>query len=455
LATALKLAGRFPGSQIVVLEKEPEVGRHQSGHNSGVLHSGLYYKPGSLKARLAVAGIREMTAFCRENGVAHEICGKLVVAVEESELQRLRDLFQRGRENGLQGLRMLDQAQMREIEPHVGGIAALHVPQEGIVDYPGVCRVMARKIQEAGGRVVTRARVVGMRERSGVWTVRTTAGDWEADYLVTCGGLQSDRLAVLAGEKREARIVPFRGEYYKIKPERQFLARNLIYPVPDPQFPFLGVHFTRLIEGGVEAGPDAVLAFAREGYRKTDLNLPDFYDALSFSGLWRFLLKHRRLCWEEMKKSFSRRLFCKALQRLVPEIREEDLEPGGAGVRAQAMSPQGELIHDFRLVRRPRALHVLNAPSPAATASLAIGGEIAEFVARGDASGLAVEPDGTVTVTKLGQKIRNWISHYDIKIEASKTFESRFHQDVGHPSPLAVGPPAPPWAVESLSEART
>jgi L-2-hydroxyglutarate oxidase len=381
LASALKLAGRFPGCHIVLLEKEAGVGRHQSGNNSGVLHAGLYYKPGSLKARLAVAGIREMTAFCRDNGIAHEICGKLVVAVDESELGRLRHLYERGQQNGLQGLRMLDAGQMREIEPHAGGIAALHVPQEGIVDYTGVCRVMARKIEEGGGRVATRARVIGLREQSGGWAVQTTAGDWEGDYLVNCAGLHCDRIAELAGEKREVRIVPFRGEYFKIKPARQFLVRNLIYPVPDPQFPFLGVHFTRLIEGGVEAGPNAVLAFAREGYAKTDFNPLDLYDALSFPGLWRFLNQHRRMCWEEMKRSFSRRLFCQALQRLVPEIRVEDLDHGGAGVRAQAMSPQGELIHDFSLVRRPRALHVLNAPSPAATAALAIGGEIAEFVA--------------------------------------------------------------------------
>ena len=377
LASALKLAPRFPGCQIVVLEKEGGVGQHQSGNNSGVLHAGLYYKPGSLQARLAVAGIQEMTAFCRDHGIAHEICGKLVVAVDESELERLRGLHERGRQNGLKGLRMLDRAQMLEIEPHAGGLAALHVPQEGIVDYPGVCRVMARQIEQAGGRVVTRARVTDLRETPSNWIVQTTAGDWEADYLVNCAGLHSDRVAQLAGEKREVRIVPFRGEYFKIKPERQFLVRNLIYPVPDPQFPFLGVHFTRLIEGGREAGPNAVLAFAREGYRKTDFNPVDLYDALSFPGLWKFLNKHRRMCWAEMKRSFNRRLFCQALQRLVPEIRLEDLAPGGAGVRAQAMSPQGELIHDFSLVRRPRALHVLNAPSPA------IGGEIAKFVAEG------------------------------------------------------------------------
>jgi len=383
LATALKLEGRFPGSEVIVLEKEGDVGRHQSGNNSGVLHAGLYYKPGSLKARLAVSGIQEMTAFCRDNGIPHEICGKLVVAVDESEMGRLKGLYERGQQNGLKGLRVLDRAQMREIEPHVGGIAALQVPQEGIVDYPAVCRVLARKIGEGGGRVVLRTKVVTMHERPDGWTVETTSGDWAGDYVVACGGLHSDRLATMAGEKLTSRIIPFRGEYFKIKPERQFLVRNLIYPVPDPQFPFLGVHFTKLIEGGVEAGPNAVLAFAREGYRKTDFNPLDLADALSFPGLWRFLNKHRAMSWAEMKRSFSPQLFCQALQRLVPEIQLEDLEAGGAGVRAQAMSPDGELIHDFELARRPRALHVLNAPSPAATASLAIGGEIAEYVANG------------------------------------------------------------------------
>ena len=383
LASALKLAGRFPGSKVLVLEKESDVGRHQSGNNSGVLHAGLYYKPGSLKARLAVAGIQEMTAFCRDNGIAHEICGKLVVAVDETEMDRLHKLLERGQQNGLKGLRLLTRQQMLEIEPHVAGIAALHVPQEGIVDYAEVCRAMARHIEAGGGRVVTRARVVNLRERSGGWIAQTTAGDWEADYVVTCGGLQADRVAAMAGEKREVRIVPFRGEYFKIRPERQFLVRHLIYPVPDPRFPFLGVHFTRLIEGGVEAGPNAVLAFAREGYTKTDFHPGDLFDALTFKGLWRFMNQHRRMCWDETRRSFSKRLFCQALQRLVPDIRSEDLAPGGAGVRAQAMSPEGELIQDFSLVRRPRALHVLNAPSPAATASLAIGGEIAAYVAAG------------------------------------------------------------------------
>ena len=382
LATAFKLGRRLPGLEITVLEKEEAVARHQTGNNSGVLHCGLYYKPGSAKARLAVAGVQEMIAFCREENVPHEVCGKLVVAADESELPRLQALHERGRQNGLQGLRLLNPEEMREIEPHVGGIAALRVPQEGIVDYPSVCAVLLKKIQAQGGRVVTGAKVTGLRPTATGWLAKTARDEFEADYLLTCAGLHSDRVSELAGEHREVRIVPFRGEYYKIKPERQFLVRHLIYPVPDPEFPFLGVHFTRLIEGGIEAGPNAVLAFAREGYRKTDINLGDLADALGFAGLWRFLGRHKRMCWEELKRSFSKRLFCQALQRLVPEIRQEDLETGGAGVRAQAMSPDGTLVQDFHFVRRQNALHVLNAPSPAATASLAIGEEIAVQIER-------------------------------------------------------------------------
>jgi L-2-hydroxyglutarate oxidase len=381
LATAFKLGRKLPSAQITLLEKEAAVGRHQSGNNSGVLHAGLYYKPGSNKSRLAVTGIQEMVAFCRENEIPHEICGKLVVAVDETEVARLRALHERGRQNGLQGLRWLERDQMLEIEPHAGGIAALHVPQEGIVDYPKVCDVLQQKISAQGGRVVAGAKVTRLQPQSGGWLVHSAAGDFEADFLVNCAGLHSDRIGELAGEKRDVRIVPFRGEYYQLKRERQHLVRNLIYPVPDPQFPFLGVHFTRLIHGGVEAGPNAVLAFAREGYRKTDFNTADLFDALTFPGLWRFFAKHKRMSWEEIKRSFSKQLFCESLQRLVPEIRSDDLEPGGAGVRAQAMSPDGTLVQDFCFQQSRRALHVLNAPSPAATASLAIGEQIAGQVA--------------------------------------------------------------------------
>jgi len=381
LATALKLRKHCPAASVTLLEKEAAVGAHQSSHNSGVLHCGLYYKPGSTKARLAVSGIREMVAFCQEHEVPHDVCGKLVVATNEQELARLHDLHERGRQNGLQGLRFLNREQMLEIEPHVGGTAALHVPQEGIADYPKVCATLERLNQAQGVRVLTGARVTGVQARSGGWLVGSAAGDFETDFVVNCAGLHCDRVSELAGEKREVRIVPFRGEYYKLKPARQHLVRNLIYPVPDPQFPFLGVHFTRLIGGGIEAGPNAVLAFAREGYCKTDLSLRDLWDALSYSGLRNFLWKHKRMSWEELKRSFSKRLFCEALQKLVPEIRREDLEPGGAGVRAQAMSPAGDLVHDFCFVERANALHVINAPSPAATASLAIGEEIARRAA--------------------------------------------------------------------------
>jgi L-2-hydroxyglutarate oxidase len=380
LATAYRLTDRFPGARITVFEKESAVGRHQTGHNSGVLHCGLYYKPGSVKARLAVDGIRQMVAFCRENAIPHEICGKLVVAADESEVERLRALQERGAANGLEGLRWMSREEMREIEPHAGGVSALRVPQEGIVDFGQVCEALVRKLTERGASVVTRARVRQLERRGGAWLVHTDAGDFEADFLVNCAGLHCDRVAELAGERRDMRILPFRGEYYQLKGSRQSLVRHLIYPVPDPRFPFLGVHFTRMIHGGIEAGPNAVLAFSREGYRKTDFNARDLFDALSYDGFWRFLRRYPSMCWYELRRSFSRELFCRSLQRLVPEVQPSDLETGGSGVRAQAITRGGELEQDFRLIARPNALHVLNAPSPAATASLAIGAAIAEMV---------------------------------------------------------------------------
>ncbi len=378
LATAFRVGQKFPDARLTVLEKEQAVGRHQSGNNSGVLHAGLYYKPGSTKARLAVSGIRQMVAFCQENGIAHDVCGKLVVATNEEELPRLQDLLERGRQNGLEGLELLGPEQMKEIEPHVAGLAAIRVPQEGIVDYPAVCAALARKIN---GRVVTGAKVERLRKTANGWLAETNAGDFESALLVNCAGLHCDRVAAMAGVRRDLRIVPFRGEYYRIKPERQFLVRNLIYPVPDPKFPFLGVHYTRLIHGGVEAGPNAVLALAREGYRKWDVSLRDTLDVFSYAGFWKFLGKHRRMCFDELRRSFSKELFCASLQKLVPEITVSELETGGAGVRAQALDPQGGMVQDFHIVRQPGAVHVLNAPSPAATASLAIGEEIARQLA--------------------------------------------------------------------------
>jgi L-2-hydroxyglutarate oxidase LhgO len=351
--------------------------RHQSGHNSGVLHSGLYYKPGSKKARLAVTGIRQMVDFCREHSIPHEICGKIVVATAEEEIPRLHALFERGTQNGLEGLQMLTGGELREIEPHAAGPAAIRVPQEGIVDFPAVCGKLVELIRAQGGEVVTSAHVHAINRESSGWRVHSTAGDYECSRIVTCAGLQSDRVAALTGAKRKIRIVPFRGEYYKIRAERQHLVRHLIYPVPDPAFPFLGVHFTRLIHGGIEAGPNAVLALAREGYNWTDINPRDIFDALTFNGLWRFLSKYPKMCWQETRRSFSKALFCASLQRLVPEILPEDLSEGGAGVRAQAMSPDGSFVEDFHFVEGSGELHVVNAPSPGATASLALGEEIA------------------------------------------------------------------------------
>jgi len=375
LATAFRLGQKFADAQITVLEKESTVGRHQSSHNSGVLHAGTYYKPGSTKARLAVRGIRQMVDFCRRNNIAHEICGKLIVATNDSEVPALHSLFDRGQQNGLRDLRILSPEQMKEIEPHVRGVAAIHVPEEGIVDYPAVCAALSQQIR---GTVCTSARVLRLQQRSTSWVVETTAGAFECDLLINCAGLHCDRVAELAGLPREVRIVPFRGEYYNLKPERQFLVRNLVYPVPDATFPFLGVHFTRMIHGGIEAGPNAVLAFAREGYRKRDINVPDLFDALAFSGFWAFVRKYPRMCFDELRRSFSKQLFCKALQKMVPEITVDDIEPGGAGVRAQALDASGQLIQDFRILRRANSVHVLNAPSPAATASLAIAEEIVE-----------------------------------------------------------------------------
>lgn len=382
LATGLKLALRHAGSvKISVLEKEDAPGKHQTGNNSGVLHCGLYYKPGSLKAKMAVSGIREMIQFCEKNQVAFEICGKLVVATNEPEVARLRSLEERGRANGLTGLRWLERDAMRQREPHVAGVAGLEVPEEGIVDYAQVCLALQRNLTEMGHEVRCGSRVVRITRVDGVasdrWRVRSARGEEiTADLVINCAGLHCDRICKLAGSEPGNQIVPFRGEYYRLKPESQGLVKHLIYPVPDPAFPFLGVHFTRLIHGGVEAGPNAVLAFSREGYRKSDLNVVDLLESVTYPGLWKFAGRYPRMCWEELRQSFSKSLFCRALQKLVPEITVNDLEPGGAGVRAQAMGHDGTLIQDFAVVEEEGAVHVLNAPSPAATAALAIGDEL-------------------------------------------------------------------------------
>jgi L-2-hydroxyglutarate oxidase LhgO len=378
LATAWRVMEARPKVRLLLLEKEAKLAAHQTGNNSGVLHSGLYYKPGSEKARLSVEGLQQMVAFCREHGIAHETCGKIVVATAADEIPRLEQLWQRGNANGLLGLRKLGPEQIKEIEPHAAGIAAIHVPQEGIVDYPGVSEKLGELIRGRGGEIRLNARVQKLQPVAGEWQVQTSAGEFRARFVITCGGLQADRLVRASGQKTAAQVVPFRGEYFKIKPERQHLVRNLIYPVPDPKFPFLGVHFTRLIHGGIEAGPNAVLAFSREGYTWTKINLRDLAETLTFRGLWRFLAAYPSMCGYEVRRSFSKREFCRSLQKLVPEIREADLERGGAGVRAQAMLPEGKLIEDFHFEQAPGILHVLNAPSPAATAALAIGLRISE-----------------------------------------------------------------------------
>jgi L-2-hydroxyglutarate oxidase len=380
LATALKLLERAPGLSVVVLEKEKGVAAHQTGHNSGVIHSGLYYKPGSEKAKTCVEGRRLLVAFCQRHSVPHEICGKLVVATKESELPALAELEHRAGENGLSGLRTLAPAEFRKIEPHAAGLRALYVPATGIVDYRAVSAKFAEVIAAAGGRVRTGTRVTALSSSES--EVRIVAGgeEIEAGLAVNCGGLQSDRLARLEGAEPGLRIVPFRGDYHRLVSDRAGLVKNLIYPVADPRFPFLGVHFTRMIGGGAEAGPNAVPALAREGYTRTSFDLRDAWDTFTYPGFWRMAVRHMGMGLGEIHRSFSKRAFVKALQRLMPDLRGEDLEEGGSGVRAQAMLPDGRLEDDFRIVTHGRAIHVLNAPSPAATASLAIGERIATRV---------------------------------------------------------------------------
>lgn len=378
LATAWQLLRRGVG--VHLLEKEERVGIHQSTRNSGVLHAGLYYKPGSLKAQLAVRGIRLMSSFCQEHNIPYEICGKLVVATSESEVPRLMELLERGRRNGLRNLRLLDSSAIREIEPHVAGVSAVHVPEEGIVDYRGVCDVLAHEIVHEGGVITTGAAVRSLVWNASEWRAESSSGSWAAPFVVNCAGLHCDRVHRMAGGNSTARIIPFRGEYHRLRKEREFLVRHLIYPVPDPAFPFLGVHFTRMIGGGVEAGPNAVLALAREGYRMRDINAIDLAESLAFPGLWRFLLQYPQMCSHELLLSLSKRCFCQALQRLIPEIQITDLTAGGAGVRAQAIDRDGTLLQDFRFAHGKNALHLLNAPSPGATASLAIGEAVVQEI---------------------------------------------------------------------------
>jgi len=382
LATALALLHRRPGARVVVLEKEGALAAHQTGHNSGVIHAGLYYKPGSLKATLCARGRWRLERFCEEQGVPFERCGKVVVATREVELPRLDEIERRGRANGLGGLRRITAAELREREPHAAGIAALLVPETGIVDYVEVTRAYAHELERRGGEVLTTARVTKIASRAGGIVVESTAGDFESRALIACAGLESDRIARMAGLTIGVAIVPFRGEYWMLSPARRDLVRHLIYPVPDPAFPFLGVHFTRRIGGGIEAGPNAVLALAREGYSRASFRLMDVCDMASWPGFWRMASKHWRMAAFEQARSLSRSAFARACAVLVPDVRADDLVPGGAGVRAQAVARDGSLLDDFAIAEDARMVHVLNAPSPAATASLAIGEEIAERALR-------------------------------------------------------------------------
>ena len=382
LATAYRYLEKFPHDSVLLLEKESRVACQQSTHNSGVLHAGLYYKPGSEKAKLCVAGIREMVAFCQHHRIAHEQCGKLVVAGSEKELPRLDHLWSRGNENGLQGMKRLGIEEMKEREPHVSGIQGILVPEEGIVDYRAVADTLAREIVRLKGEIRLQACVERLIPEGSCWRIVTNQGEIVAKKVVNCGGLHSDLILESSGLKRPARIIPFRGEYYDLKPEARHLVKHLIYPVPDPQFPFLGVHFTRMVQGGVEAGPNAVLAWKREGYRMFDFDAKEFWDSISYPGLWKFLIQYPSMVTYELYRSFSKEVFCRSLQRLVPEIQQEHLESGSAGVRAQAMFPNGKLVEDFLFVHQGSLTHVVNAPSPAATSSLAIGRRIVTEISK-------------------------------------------------------------------------
>lgn len=381
LASAYQLVRRFPTLHVTILEKEAELGSHQTGHNSGVLHSGIYYKPGSLRATNCRTGKQAMEEFCEAEGVPYEICGKVIVAVNEAEFPQLEQIYQRGQENGVL-CEMISGERLAELEPHTAGIKAIHVPEAGICDFRKVCLKLAERLQEREAIVQTNARVTRILKQENSVVVESTAGSFEARYLVNCAGLHSDRVASLTGFRAASKIVPFRGEYYDLKPHVENLCRNLIYPVPNPKFPFLGVHFTRMINGGVECGPNAVLAFAREGYRKRDVNLYDLGEALTYPGFLRLARKNWRAGCGEMWRSFSKRAFVRALQRLVPSIRGQDLVAARAGVRAQALARDGQLVDDFRIRTDECIVNVDNAPSPAATSSLNIGRLVAETLAQ-------------------------------------------------------------------------
>ncbi|MFE4897388.1 L-2-hydroxyglutarate oxidase [Peribacillus butanolivorans] len=375
LSTGMALYKRYPNARVVVIEKESVVADHQTGHNSGVIHSGIYYKPGSFKARFARQGSKSMTEFCQTHGIEHDICGKVIVATKQDELPILNDLYTRGLQNEL-AIKKIGVDELKEIEPHVNGLGAIRVPQAGIVNYRQVSEKIADIIKEYGGEIKLNTKVEKINEESDSVTIETNNGTLKARMVINCAGLHSDRIAAAAGYKTDMKIVPFRGEYFKLIPEKRHLVNHLIYPVPNPKFPFLGVHFTRMISGEVDAGPNAVLSFKREGYKKTDFNAKDLTEVLSYKGFWKLASKFMKEGMDEYVRSFSKKQFTKSLQELIPEIQEDDLIPAPAGVRAQALQDDGNMVDDFHIIMGKRTVHVCNAPSPAATASIEIGKEV-------------------------------------------------------------------------------
>ena len=375
LSTGMALYERFPNAKVIVIEKEAAVAEHQTGHNSGVIHSGIYYKPGSFKAKFAHQGNRSMTNFCQIHGIKHDICGKVIVATKQEELPLLDNLYERGLQNKL-AIQKISVDELKEIEPHVYGLGAIRVPQAGIVNYRQVSEKFAEIIRSHGGEILLSTKVEKIQEEVDMVTVETSRDTLRARMVINCAGLHSDRVAMAAGYKTDMKIVPFRGEYFKLKPEKRYLIKHLIYPVPNPKFPFLGVHFTRMISGEIDAGPNAVLSFKREGYKKTDFNTKDLAEVLSYSGFWKLASKFMKEGLDEYIRSFSKKQFTKSLQELIPEIREDDLIPAPAGVRAQALRDDGNMVDDFHIIMGKLTIHVCNAPSPAATASIEIGKEV-------------------------------------------------------------------------------
>jgi L-2-hydroxyglutarate oxidase len=384
LASAYKINLKYPDKKILVLEKEKEVAAHQTGHNSGVIHSGIYYKPGSYKAKNCVDGRRELVAFAKEHKIPHDICGKVIVATKESELAHMNKVYNNGLQNDVEGIELISAQQIKEIEPYCSGIQGIWVPCTGIIDYAAVARKYEQLINEQfkGSKVLKEHEVTAFEKHSDYTDVITPKGTFRGSYIITCGGLQSDRVAKKEGIKTDTTIVGFRGDYYDLSEKGMHKVKNLIYPVPNPQFPFLGVHFTRMIQGGTECGPNAVFVFKREGYKKTDFSLRDTAQAFAFAGTWKFFFKHWRFGLDEYRRAFSKKLFLQRLQALVPSLEMDDLVPGRAGVRAMLLAPEGEMIDDFKIERSGNAIHILNAPSPAATASLAIGNEVEQMATK-------------------------------------------------------------------------